>query len=157
MKRIINIAVALILTTGFAVAQEMFVTSGSAGKSDKASLSWVVGGGISQGQIEAAPVCVSEVIAKEQKATKVNQVAVSFDVKVYPNPVTERINIMSKSEELMGGKAVLTDMSGKKVMVQDITSQNTQLAVASLSTGMYMVNVIDKYGKYSESIKVVKK
>jgi hypothetical protein len=29
--------------------------------------------------------------------------------------------------------------------------------VASLETGIYMVNVIDKYGKYSESVKVIKK
>lgn len=157
MKRIINIAVALILTTGFAVAQEMFVTSGSAGKSDKASLSWVVGGGISQGQIEAAPMHVSEVFAKEQKATKAKQVAVGFEVKVYPNPVTERINISNKADELMGGKVMLSDMSGKNLMVQDIISETTQFAVASLPTGMYMINVIDKYGKYSESIKVVKK
>ena len=68
MKRIINIVMIAILTSGSMFAQEMFVSSGAMGKSNKASLSWVVGGGISQGQAEVAPMLVSEVIAKENKA-----------------------------------------------------------------------------------------
>lgn len=145
------------ISTGVALAQEMFVTSGSGGKSDKASLSWVVGGGIAQGQNDAAPVLSPDVICKAQVALSLKELSPVIRVNVYPNPVMEFVNVTVDGEELQGGKVFLTDMSGNRIITETLNSNEAKLYVSSLASGIYMVNAVDKFGEYRMSVKVVKK
>lgn len=157
MKRLVNIIFTVILATSSLKAQEMFISSGSAGKSDKATLSWVIGGGIAQNQNDVSPAFISEVIAKENVALAVKETMADLSVSVYPNPAVEVINVKSIGSDFVGGRIILSDLSGNRVLEENVNSVNTSLYVSSLASGIYMVSAVDKYGKYAQSIKVIKK
>ena len=157
MKRLINIILMIVFTSTIINAQEMFVTSGSAGKSAKGSLSWVVGGGIVNAQNSVSPVLAPEISKKQKVALSLKDNLNKSSISVFPNPVVEVININTTNNDLIGGQVSITDMAGNHVISQEISDKSLQLQVASLSTGMYVVNTVDKFGKYTESVKIVKK
>jgi len=66
---------------------------------------------------------------------------------VYPNPTNDIVNITGYS-----GVVVLSDMSGKKLIVSNLKESGNTLDLSSLPTGMYILELED-----STKIKVIKK
>ena len=65
-------------------------------------------------------------------------------ITVYPNPTTDYINIQNESNIIID-KVIVTDLTGKKVLEQNKTSQ---VDVENLAKGMYLVQAISSTNKY---------
>jgi len=73
------------------------------------------------------------------------------DIKIYPNPTTDFININGVGE----GQISLTDISGKVIYQKNNCSQNEIIDLTSFNSGIYIINVMSE--NYSISGKVIKK
>ena len=61
---------------------------------------------------------------------------------VYPNPASERA-IISVSGVENGAKIVVSDMQGRIILSDDMTSETYELSVANMTSGVYYIRVID--------------
>ncbi|MFB6319166.1 T9SS type A sorting domain-containing protein [Saccharicrinis sp. FJH54] len=156
MKRIVKLILGMVLLTGTMAAQDMFISSGAEGKSDKASLTWVVGGGISVSQNDASPVLTPEFYESQKTALSLKANLPAVEVGVFPNPVTEYVTVSVKNDRMKGGKVYISDMSGKNILSGELEKENTKLIVSSLASGIYTVNTFDRYGNNSGATKIVK-
>ena len=67
----------------------------------------------------------------------------SDDLQVYPNPVSNRLHL--NIEEAFGtGSMEVYDMSGRKVLEQELDQQKSSYDVSSLKAGMYSIRVISE-------------
>ncbi|MDC8006067.1 T9SS type A sorting domain-containing protein [Aureisphaera galaxeae] len=77
---------------------------------------------------------------------------------VYPNPVSNYLNISFKEMAGETFQAMLFDMQGKKVMQQELEASNTAetLSLSALSTGNYVLKVVQESTNKSRTFKIVK-
>ena len=61
---------------------------------------------------------------------------------IYPNPGANLVNV-ELSDELRAKQLVVTDMSGKAVMIEPVTQQRMKLDVSKLPSGMYLIKAAD--------------
>ncbi|MCI5715929.1 MAG: T9SS type A sorting domain-containing protein, partial [Bacteroidales bacterium] len=61
---------------------------------------------------------------------------------VYPNPASERATISVSGVE-SGAKIVVSDMQGRIILSDDMTSETYELSVENLASGVYYIRVID--------------
>ncbi|MBO3099162.1 T9SS type A sorting domain-containing protein [Gelidibacter pelagius] len=74
-------------------------------------------------------------------------------VKLYPNPVTDKLFIQSPSSKNFNLK--LVNSLGQLVMSQDSNSASAELDLSSLSRGLYVLNVMDDNRNF-QTIKIIK-
>lgn len=60
-------------------------------------------------------------------------------VKLYPNPATNTLNVLVDESQVK--TIAVTDMTGKIVMQQSVIGSLNVLQVASLSSGMYLLQI----------------
>ena len=61
---------------------------------------------------------------------------------LYPNPASEKVTIaLSRVES--GAKVVVSDMQGRVILSDNMTSDTYELSVENLSSGVYYIRVID--------------
>ena len=65
---------------------------------------------------------------------------------VYPNPAKNQINLQFPNQENVD-KIVITDLTGKVILTQ--TTNTTQVNVASLSKGMYILQAFSGKEKFT--------
>ena len=63
-------------------------------------------------------------------------------INIYPNPGANLINV-ELSDELHAKQLIVTDMSGKAVMIEPVTQQRMKLDVSKLAAGMYLIKAGD--------------
>lgn len=86
-------------------------------------------------------------------ATKGEELVTVNKISVFPNPVADKVNV--RIDDLKGVANVqVFDIYGKMVMQQTTSRMNTTLNVATLSSGVYMIKVLNN-GKES-TMKIVK-
>ena len=61
---------------------------------------------------------------------------------VYPNPVSEQ-SLLSLPHEIQSGKVVIQDISGRMVYANQFVSNNILLGDKGLTTGQYIISVLD--------------
>ena len=65
------------------------------------------------------------------------------NINVFPNPATTEINIVFSIENSNGGVLAITDLLGRKLMVQNISIENNiytgSMNVANLANGVYYI------------------
>jgi len=74
------------------------------------------------------------------------------DYVIYPNPVTNRLNIVSTN---IINQISLFDISGKMILNENLYSKKTQLVLSSLSIGVYFLRVNEK--TELKNFKIIKK
>ena len=61
---------------------------------------------------------------------------------LYPNPASEKVTIaLSRVES--GAKVVVSDMQGRVILSDNMSSDTYELSVENLSSGVYYIRVID--------------
>jgi hypothetical protein len=86
-------------------------------------------------------------------ASKGNELIVSNKISVFPNPVSTNFTI--RIDNLKGMADIrLFDIYGKMVMQRSSANMNTQLDIAKLPSGIYLVKVIN--GEKESTVKIVK-
>jgi Secretion system C-terminal sorting domain len=80
-------------------------------------------------------------------------------IKLYPNPVINYLNIRFKKNESVNYQLLLSDINGKQVIKTSLNSQNTnnQLDISRLSNGIYVLSISSTETNYKNSFKIVKK
>ncbi|MFT6731721.1 MAG: serine protease AprX, partial [Glaciecola sp.] len=76
-----------------------------------------------------------------------------FEFKVYPNPVTDILNIQIPSVNDITTLRIF-DVLGKLVLEQDITESSRQLDLSSMASGLYIMSF--QSGNASKTFKLIK-
>ena len=80
-----------------------------------------------------------------------NEISVSDNIKIYPNPTTSIINIVDENNQLQNSTIQIKNYLGQFVFTSSFTSQ---INLSSLSAGMYFLTIEDKSSK--KTIKIIK-
>lgn len=80
---------------------------------------------------------------------------VNLEMKVYPNPTTDILNLTVKNRRASMEYA-LFDSSGKMIKRQDIRNEITEITMRELSTSIYILQVSEN-GTPLKSFKIIKK
>ena len=79
--------------------------------------------------------------------TGIEDYQLAGNVRVYPNPATDVINVQcTMNNEQWGGNLQLFDVYGKLLQIVPITSETTPINVADLASGIYFVCVTTDQG-----------
>ncbi|MBC8172402.1 MAG: T9SS type A sorting domain-containing protein [Chitinophagales bacterium] len=62
-------------------------------------------------------------------------------ITIYPNPVTDNLFIDFATNNFLSSEVIITDATGKNVLIQNITSTNAKINIASFSKGIYFVSI----------------
>jgi hypothetical protein len=76
------------------------------------------------------------------------------NLKIFPNPVKDIINIVFQMEPKAGTLIFLTDITGKQILHQEAQSNHEQLNIASQPSGIYLIKIVS--GETSVTKKVFK-
>ena len=68
------------------------------------------------------------------------------NVRVYPNPATDVINVECRMNEEWGGELQLFDVYGKLLQIVTVTAETTPINVSGLASGIYFVRVTTDAG-----------
>jgi len=84
--------------------------------------------------------------------------SLEVETSVYPNPVTDYLNL--KFNEMAGQDfdVHLYDMNGKQILRKELmnSSANETIDFQSYSNGMYMLNIVQRATNKSKTIKIIK-
>ena len=86
--------------------------------------------------------------SSENASLTVEEIATNDFVKVYPNPTTDKLIILSKSPQ----NSILYNVNGQKVLESD----RNELNVSELSTGVYLLHTTNTQNQLS-TFKIIKK
>ncbi|NLA25320.1 MAG: T9SS type A sorting domain-containing protein, partial [Bacteroidales bacterium] len=75
------------------------------------------------------------------------------EISIYPNPASEYLNI--ELNQYLSDEVQIYDISGKLLISKAINSNHTQINIADLEQGMYILNVLKSDRKIS-SLRFVK-
>ncbi|MDY4861994.1 MAG: T9SS type A sorting domain-containing protein [Candidatus Onthomorpha sp.] len=70
---------------------------------------------------------------------------------VYPNPASERAIIAVSGVE-SGAKIVVSDMQGRIILSDNMTSETYELSVANMTSGVYYIRVIDGVSIHTQKL-----
>ncbi len=76
-------------------------------------------------------------------------------INVYPNPVTNTLNVVLKASIVSGAKLELIDITGRVVLGKNINAQQTQLSVTEIPSGIYLLKLYN--GDSVDVLKVTKR
>jgi hypothetical protein len=90
----------------------------------------------------------------ETDLVEINEISPTFDVKIYPNPASDRINILAGGVESPGFSIELYNYQGQAVLHQTTSNTNLiQLNVSSIPEGIYLLAIHNC--KISEVFKII--
>jgi hypothetical protein len=96
---------------------------------------------VEEGLINVRKLLITNVYTKE-----------NYDVQVFPNPAVDFIQLKFGKESL-SRRAVMMDMSGKKLDTYDATQKESRINVAPFQKGLYLMQIVDE-GTIVKTIKV---
>ncbi|MBX2930458.1 MAG: T9SS type A sorting domain-containing protein [Chitinophagaceae bacterium] len=76
----------------------------------------------------------------------VQPVYVSNMIKIYPNPASKHIVLQLPQDNAISYSIRITDIAGKTIMQQKLAAGTQELSIDNLTTGTYIVEVIDNKG-----------
>lgn len=91
----------------------------------------------------------------EDFTTGIPQYLTENDIVVYPNPVSDNLNVTLKTDEFQVTNIAVYDINGKLVLSQPIHDNQISVNARQLATGSYFLRLSD--GKRSITTKFVKK
>jgi hypothetical protein len=84
----------------------------------------------------------------------INSIA-STNLRVYPNPATDILNINLSNANFKNSNIVIYNVSGMEVSKSIMNGASAQLNIESLSNGVYFVKVSNENG-FSKTVKFIK-
>lgn len=95
----------------------------------------------------------------ENTGTYIKNVTNEAEISLYPNPVSNTLNVQIIWEQPQDGILTIYDLSGRKVMEQHISKHEMlplQLNVSHLQVGSYYLNATTKYGQITKGFQVIR-
>ena len=163
MKQILLFLVVSILTGAISAAAQnlsptVISSSGGSGSADGTSLSWTTGELISQ-TFSADTLMLTQGFQQGEitVATAANELhGLSIDVKVYPNPVRNMLNIDFKGMTDHTARVKLMNLNGKVIFTREINDPSNikRINLNGNTSGTYMLEV--SINGRSKTFKIVK-
>ena len=75
----------------------------------------------------------------------VDDVVLSSEVEIYPNPANDFVTI--KTHNNIGDLITISDISGRTLIIEEVTADDIQINIADLTKGLYIIKVGDKSEK----------
>lgn len=89
---------------------------------------------------------------RNNRAIGINQnVALRGNIKIYPNPVSDKLNIVLPRES-NNCRIVITNVLGDVVKIMSLTAKETVLSTDNLNNGIYMLKVSSEGASYVQKI-----
>ncbi len=89
------------------------------------------------GDVESESLCVEHV--------SVDDIAYSSRPEIYPNPANDFVTIKTRNN--IGDLITISDISGRTLITEEVTSDDLQINIADLTKGLYIIKVGDKSEK----------
>ncbi len=162
MKQYLLVIFLLVTGAASAAAQNLSPTvissSGGSGSADGTSLSWTAGELISQ-SFSADTLILTQGFQQGEitvTTTASELQGLSMDVKVYPNPVRNMLNIDFKGMMDQTARVKLMNLNGKVILTREFNNPSniTRINLNGTTPGTYMLEVSIK-GR-SKTFKIVK-
>lgn len=138
-------------------AQEATVSTGGEATGSSGSVSYSVGQ-VVYSSIEQSTGSISQGVqqAYEIFATSAKELTnIDLYVEAYPNPTTDVLILSIQNSDYTKAVFVLTDLSGKQILRQEITGEMTTIDMSNLIQSEYFVSVLfDK--KEIKTFKIIK-
>ena len=158
-KILLTLLISLVYASGV-LAQSSFVGSGKSENSANGSISYSVGQTFynsvesQNGSIENG---VQHAYIINANPTDINDNNISLNVKAYPNPTTDYLNLsVSAFENYSELSFSLFDLSGHLLKRKRLVQSETRIDFSMYSSGTYILNVKAK-GILRKSFKIIKR
>lgn len=87
--------------------------------------------------------------------TGINNYVSENDVTIAPNPAVDFMNVTVKNDNFQASRCYIVDINGKVVSAQDVESNNFNVNVSSMASGLYLIRLTD--GKSNVTTKFIRK
>lgn len=95
--------------------------------------------------------CITTTTFNVQVGLGINEANIAEGVKVYPNPASKTLYIVSSS---LTDRVEMVDMTGKKVFVSTPGTYKSDIDVSKYSEGVYFINIYNKDGLVTKRVVV---
>jgi hypothetical protein len=127
-------------------SQSSILSLGNSISSSEGKMSYSIGQ-IGQGSYVSDDFSINEGVQQPFDffvSSLVNDLSENFGIKVYPNPVRDRIKIEDLENPLLHSLFVVSDVSGKVIIKGKIGPDNHWITMHSLTPGLYILKIVTK-------------
>ena len=93
--------------------------------------------------------------AYEISSVGIKETALNISLSIFPNPTSDFLTLKVEDYNNEALSYYLIDEQGKLVLNQQITNQDTQVAMSNLARGAYFINVLQE-NKKIQTFKIIK-
>lgn len=93
--------------------------------------------------------------AYEISSVGIKETALNISLSIFPNPTSDYLTLKVEDYNNEALSYNLLDEQGKLVLNEQITNQDTQLAMSSLARGAYFINIVQA-NKKIQTFKIIK-
>lgn len=165
MEKLIQIFAIMLITTplaGQSLEREVIGSGGSYMEQSGMSISATIGEAVDDNYITGTLTLLQgfQQPADIVEQTNIEEVTVSVDYKVYPNPVRDQLNVEYQTQEKVNLYIELVNTTGKVLIKEKRSISNSgqfSINVASLTNGVYYLVFRQGNGSIAESIPIRKR
>ena len=81
---------------------------------------------------------------------------ITLEMKVYPNPTVEYVNLLVKDESIINSQYRLFDLFGKTIQKSKITNLETRIYMNNLPKGTYLLQILSTNNSILKAFKIIK-
>jgi len=93
--------------------------------------------------------------AYEISSVGIKETALNISLSIFPNPTSDYLTLKVQDYNNEALSYSLLDEQGKLVLNEQITNQDTQVAMSNLARGAYFINVLQE-NKKIQTFKIIK-
>ena len=93
--------------------------------------------------------------AYEISSVGIKETALNISLSIFPNPTSDYLTLKVEDYNYEALSYNLLDQQGKLVMNEQITNQETQVAMSTLARGAYFINIVQA-NKKIQTFKIIK-
>jgi hypothetical protein len=93
--------------------------------------------------------------AYEIYSVSIKETSLNISLSIFPNPTSDFLTLKVEDYNNEALSYNLIDEQGKLILSEQITNQNTQLAMSTLARGSYFINIVQT-NKQIQTFKIIK-
>ncbi len=97
---------------------------------------------------------IVEYIYIVDKETAIDEISIDDDVKIYPLPIKDKLNISTKGKIISSIQII--NLNGAIMRNYNVSAERVSLDVRDLSTGTYIINIVAGNNVYSKKVIKIK-
>jgi hypothetical protein len=135
-------------------AQEVVTTSGGSMTDNKVQVNWTIGEPITETFTNKNSAVTSGLNQPTSKIETLVEIIESIiDISVFPNPTSQFVKIKYGGQLPISTK--ILSLNGTFLFVKELKTQPLQLDFSTCESGVYIIEITDKSGKFS-TFRIVK-